>query len=184
MDVPNAYLKGELEEEIYMEAPEGLILPLGQEHWVLRLKKGLYGLKQSGREWNKKISKFLHSIGYTTISGDNCVFFNPVTRVIIGLYVDDLLIFSKSKTAIKEVKTLLNNEYKMKDLGPAQYVLGIRIRQDLEGKRITLDQSTYIKNFLLNYQMSDANPTSTPLEKGEILTLATADEPRTNQLEY
>ena len=182
MDVPNAYLKADLEEIIYMEMPEGLTPPPGYEDCVLRLRKGLYGLKQSGREWNKRISKFLRSIGYKTLTGDNCVFVNQTSHVIIALYVDDLLIFSKSKTAIKDVKELLNLEYKMKDLGPAQYVLGIRIRR--EGKRVFLDQSNYIKNFLRDYQMDNANPVLTPLDGKESLTPATADEPRTNQLEY
>lgn len=183
MDVPNAYLKGELEEEIYMEVPEGLTLPPGQMTFVLRLKKGLYGLKQSGREWNKKISKFLRSIGYLPISGDSCVFLNLVTNVIIALYVDDLLIFSKSKAAIEEVKALLNQEYeKMKDLGPAQLILGIRIKRD--GKQIILDQSTYIKNFLCEYQMDQANSVTTPLDGKEMLGPAAADELRTDQLEY
>ena len=70
----------------------------------------------------------------------------------------------------------------MKDLGPAQYVLGIRIRR--EGKRVFLDQSNYIKNFLRDYQMDNANPVLTPLDGKESLTPVTADEPRTNQLEY
>lgn len=181
MDVPNAYLKEDLEEEIYMEIPEGLTVPPGQEHYVLRLRKSLYGLKQSGHEWYKRISKFLRSIGYQTISGDNCVFVNHKTHVIIGLYVDDLLIFSKNEESMKEVKALLNQEYKMKDLGPAQYVLGIRIRRD--GKRIILDQSTYIKGFLREYQMDNANPVLTPLDGKEMLTLTTTDL-RTNQLDY
>ena len=182
MDVPNAYLKADLEEIIYMEMPEGLTPPPGYEDCVLRLRKGLYGLKQSGREWNKRISKFLRSINYKTLTGDNCVFVNQTSHVIIALYVDDLLIFSKSTTAIKDVKKLLNREYKMKDLGPAQYVLSIRIRR--EGKRVFLDQSNYIKNFLRDYQMDNANPVLTPLDGKESLTPATADEPRTNQLEY
>ena len=166
MDVPNAYLKADLEEIIYMEMPEGLTPPPGYEDCVLRLRKGLYGLKQSGREWNKRISKFLRSIGYKTLTGDNCVFVNQTSHVIIALYVDDLLIFSKSKAAIKDDKELLNREYKMKDLGPAQYVLGIRIRR--EGRRVFLDQSNYIKNFLRDYQMDNANPVLTPLD-GKVL---------------
>ena len=112
IDVPNAYLKADLEEIIYMEMPEGLTPPPGFEDCVLRLRKGLYGLKQSGREWNKRISKFLRSIGYKNLTGENCVFVNQTSHVIIALYVDDLLIFSKSKTAIKDIKKLLNRESK------------------------------------------------------------------------
>lgn len=104
------------------------------------------------------------------------------THVVIGLYVDDLLIFSKSKSAIKEVKRLLNSEYKMKDLGPAQYILGIRIRR--EGKRIILDRSNYNQNFLRDYGVENSNPVLTPIDGHEELTPATPNEARTNQLEY
>lgn len=182
MDVPNACLKGNLEEEIYMETPEGLTLPPGMKDCVLRLRRGLYWLKQSGREWNEKISKFLNSIGYNAITSDTCIFVNHATRVITALYMDDLLIFSKSKSAIKGVKALLNREYMMKDLGPAQYVLGIQIRR--ENKKIILGQSNYIKNFLRDFQMENAKPVLTPLNGKETLTTATADDPCTNQLEY
>lgn len=72
----------------------------------------------------------------------------------------------------------------MKDLGPAQYVLGIHIRRDQKNKRIILDQSSYIKNFLCDYQMDHANPVLTPLDEKEWLVPTTADEPRTDQLEY
>lgn len=130
MDVSNTYLKEDLEEKIYMEIPEGLSLPPDQKDCVLRLKKRLYRLKQSGQEWNKKISKYLRSIGYTTISGDDCVFVNHTAGVIIGLYVDDLLLFSKDESSMREMKKLLNRKYQMKDLRPAQYVLGIQIRRE------------------------------------------------------
>lgn len=70
----------------------------------------------------------------------------------------------------------------MKDLGPAQYILGIRIRR--EGKRIILDQSNYIRNFLCDYKMENANPVLTPMDGNEALTPSSADDPRTKQLEY
>ena len=86
MDVPNAYLRGSLDEEVYMEIPEGLDLPPDTpKGMVLRLLKGLYGLKQSGRIWNKKIRTFLISIGFSQLTADNCVFINHPTNVIISL---------------------------------------------------------------------------------------------------
>lgn len=96
MDVPNAYLKGDLQEDIYMEISQGLNVPPGYESYVLKLNKGLYGLKQSGREWNKKITAFLIANGFVVLTGDSCVFVNHITHTIIGLYVDDLLIFAKT----------------------------------------------------------------------------------------
>lgn len=137
MDILNAYLKGNLEKEIYMEILERLTLLSDTKDYVLRLKKSLYRLKQSGRKWNKKISQFCNFIRHKAITSNSCIFVNHATQVVIALYKDDLLIFSKSKSAIKKVKVLLNCEYKMKDLGAAWYVLGIRIWQ--EDKKIILD---------------------------------------------
>lgn len=85
MDVPNAYLKGELWENIYMEVPEGMTMPPRKKNHVLHLRKGLYGLKQAGREWNENITKFLISIGYRTILAINACF-TTEPRVSSSLY--------------------------------------------------------------------------------------------------
>ena len=128
MDVVSAYLAGELEEEIYMEPPEGL--PYDQSNSkriVYRLVKGLYGLKQSGRVWNTTFRTTLTSLGFARLSGDNSVFLNENSGVIIALYVDDLLIFSKEMKPLLDLKTELRKAYNMKDLGEADVCLGIQI---------------------------------------------------------
>lgn len=139
MDIFNAYLNEDLKEEIYMKIPEDLTSPLGYKDCVLQIRKSLYGLKQSGQEWNRKITGFLHLIGFKSISGDSCIFVNHSTHVIIGLYVDDLLIFFKHKAAISKLKWLLKREYTIKNMGPIKYILGIRIRQNQARKLIILD---------------------------------------------
>ena len=85
-------------------------------------------------------------------------------------------------TQMKAIKALLTKEYQVKDLGEAKYILGIRIRRD--GKRIILDQSKYIKNFLRDYQMDEAYPLAVPIEGYEALLPARPDETRTDQLGY
>ena len=182
MDAPNAYLQSSLDDEIYMEPPQGLVLPPHLTNHVLRVLKGLYCLKQSGRGWNKKITNYLTSIGFKALSGDNCVFVNHTTHVIISLYFDDFLIFSKSMTAIKELKSLLIKEYNMKDLGPAKFILGIRIRREKD--KIMIDQSSYIRSFLQKYKMDKANSVLTPMINYDACSPAIVNEPRTNQLEY
>lgn len=182
MDAPNAYLQSSLDDEIYMKPPQGLMLPPHLTNHVLRVLKGLYGLKQSGRGWNKKITNYLTSIGFKALSGDNCVFINHTTHVIISLYVDDFLIFSKSMTAIKKLKSLLIKEYNMKDLGPAKFILGIRIRREKD--KIMIDQSSYIRSFLQKYKMDKANSVLTPMTNYDACSPATVNEPRANQLEY
>lgn len=138
--------------------------------------------KQSGREWNKRITKFLKANGYVVLTGDSCVFINHETQVIIALYVDDLLIFAKDLSRINVVKSFLDKEYKMKHLGSAKFILGIRIRQ--EENRIILDQTNYIMNFLRDYQMNEAYPLSVPVEGYKALLPSQPNEARTNQLEY
>ena len=184
MDVPDAYLKGELNEVIYMEVPQGYELPTRQQDHILHLLRPLYGLKQSGRKWNVKAKKHLKSIGFNPISSDNCVFVNTSTRVIIALYVDDILIFAKSLTTINAVKAELHKEYKMKDIGKASFILGIRIRRDVKGKVLALDQSTYIRKFLRDFNMENSHSVSTPIDGYHALTPSGPSDERTNQTEY
>ena len=125
MDVVTAFLAGELEEEIYMEQPEGFEVGTKEEDLVCRLRKSLYGLKQAPRVWNQKIWNFLKSIDFNQTYSDPCVYINKETKVIIAMWVDDLIIFGKDMVSINSLKAQLNKEYEMKDLGELKYFLGI-----------------------------------------------------------
>ena len=96
MDIKGAYLNGNLEEEIYMRQPDGY--SDGTER-VCKLKHTLYGLKQSGCEWNKRLKKFLKSIGFTNLLTENCVFMQRdlAEYDIIAIWVDDLFILFTSE---------------------------------------------------------------------------------------
>ena len=107
IDVPDAYFKGELKEIIYMEIPQGYILSgqqSDQSDQILRLLRPLYGLKQSGREWNQKAKNQLATMGFSPISSNFCVFFNKSKRTTLALYVDDLLIFFRFSETISKIK--------------------------------------------------------------------------------
>lgn len=187
MDVPDAYLKGDLKETIYMEIPQGYEVPNSRPPQVLKLLRPLYGLKQSGREWNAKAKHLFKTMNFHPINSDSCVFINKTSHqhpVIMALYVDDLLIFSSSPQALKQVKKQLYEELKMKDMGSASFILGIRIRRNADRTQLALDQSTYIRKFLHDYGMGDALPISTPIDGFHALIPATPDEPRTDQREY
>src|SRR5579859_8019846 len=136
MDVVTAFLAGNLEEEIYMEQPEGFELGSKEEDLVCRLRKSLYGLKQAPRVWNQKIRSFLKSIGFDQTYSDPCVYINRDTDIIIAMWVDDLIIFSKDMASINDLKVQLNKEYEMKDLGELKYFLGIQVHCDREQKII------------------------------------------------
>ena len=116
MDVVTAFLNGHLEEDIYMEQPDGYTQH-GQEHLVCKLKRSLYGLKQSSRCWNVVLSRFVESIGYSLSSADPCIFVREAdTLSIIAVYVDDLIIATQTEEEMKQVKELFQSQFMMKDL--------------------------------------------------------------------
>ena len=154
LDVKTAFLHGELEEVIYMSQPEGYEVE-GREDWVYLLKKSLYGLKQSPRQWNQKFNDFMISRGFTRSSVDNCVY--------LLLYVDDMLVASKSMQEIKILKKDLGTVFEMKDLGPAKKILGMEITRNRKELRLELSQCDYIEKVLKLFQMEKAKPVKTPI---------------------
>jgi hypothetical protein len=112
MDVKTAFLNGELEEEIYMDQPDGFVVK-GQEGMVCRLVKSLYGLKQAPKKWHEKFDKTLTSVGFVVNEADKCVYYRygGGEGVILCLYVDDILIFGTGLNAIKEVKEFLSQSF-------------------------------------------------------------------------
>ena len=101
MDVVTAFLNGKLDEEIYMAQPDGTV-EAGKEHLVCKLKKSVYGLKQSPWCWNRAFSEYLESIGFEQSAADPCVYIRstePIT--IIAVYVDDLILITKPEEVIK-----------------------------------------------------------------------------------
>ena len=97
MDVTTAFLYGDLEEEVYLQQPEGAAIP-GQEHMVCKLKKSLYGLKQSPRCWNTRLDGHLKQLGFKALKTDSALYTRGVKheKIMLAVYVDDLLISSKS----------------------------------------------------------------------------------------
>ena len=133
MDVETAFLNAELKEEIYMHPPVGMLIKEGH---VLRLLKTLYGLKQSPREWNANLDKFMISQLFTRITADSCVYIRKSDKgtVIIAVYVDDLIIAGSSLRLVECVKSAFHHKYKMKDMGMLEYVLGVRVDQQPDRK--------------------------------------------------
>ena len=105
MDVVTAFLNGKLKEEIYMQQPPGYV-EQGKEHLVCKLKKSLYGLKQSPRCWNTAFREYMESIHYKQSAADPCVFIKTEKEgiTIVAVYVDDLIIFAKTAEKVDEVK--------------------------------------------------------------------------------
>ena len=110
MDVKTAFLNGDLDEEIYMEQPEGFTAP-GQERKVCKLVKSLYGLKQAPKQWHEKFDKVMMSNGFKINECDKCVYMKDTRNgyVILCLYVDDMLIVGSNEYMINTTKKLLNS---------------------------------------------------------------------------
>jgi hypothetical protein len=168
MDVNTAFLYADLDEETYMEIPEGLNQgEHGDRVW--KLKKCLYGLKQSPRKWNEEMDTTLRRLGFRASRVDPCVYVlqdeNAAASVLIALYVDDLIIAAKDAQVLIRIKKALQAKYEMKDLGTAQWCLGMRIVWDENKKWIQLDQKNYIEEVLAKFQMEMAKPIETPMEQ-------------------
>ncbi|KAG8481224.1 hypothetical protein CXB51_025964 [Gossypium anomalum] len=165
LDVKTTFLHGELEEDIYMQQPEGFTVS-EKEDYVCLLKKSLYGLKQSPRQWYKRFDSFMTSHDFKRSSFDSCVYFkknNDGSFVYLLLYVDDMLIAAKDKGEIRKVKAQLSEEFEMKDLGPTKKILGMEILRDRKTSKLYLSQKGYIEKLLCRFNMRSAKPVSTPL---------------------
>jgi hypothetical protein len=151
MDVKTTFLNGELEEEIYMDQPEGFVVK-GQERMLCKLVKSLYGLKKAPKQWHDKFDRTLTYVGFVTNEGDHCVYYRygGGEGVILCLYVDDILIFGKSLELIKEVKDFLSQKFEMKDFGEADVILNIKLIKGENG-RVTLSQTQYVEKMLSRF---------------------------------
>jgi hypothetical protein len=181
MDVKTTFLNGELEEEIYMQQPEGFVVK-GQESKVCRLIKSLYGLKQAPRQWHEKFNNTLTTVGFCVNEANKCVYyrFSGGKCVIMCLYVDDILIFGTDLEAIMETKVFLSKNFDMKDLGEADVILNIKLIKDEDG--ITLSQSHYVEKVLTRFGHMDRKPVTTPYDPP--YTLSKHEGEPVNQLLY
>jgi transposase InsO family protein len=128
MDVKTAFLNGHLEEDIYMIQPDGFIAK-GQEHKVCKLHRSIYGLKQASRSWNIRFDETVKSFGFSQSQHEPCVYKKGEGNrvVFLVLYVDDILLIGNDVGQLSTVKVWLASNFDMKDLGEANYILGIKL---------------------------------------------------------
>jgi transposase InsO family protein len=177
MDVKSAFLNGDLDEEVFMEVPEG-IEGIGTDK-VCRLLRSLYGLKQSPRCWYQKLNTFLSEQGFTRLQSDHAVYIRQTrsSLVILAMHVDDLMILTDSKEGMVNIKQALSSAFEMTDCGEIHFYLGIQIRRNRQNKQITLSQSSFAEQIIRRFRMENAKPVGTPLDPSVKLTQATEAEP-------
>lgn len=164
MDVVTAFLNGKLEEEIYMEQPEGYIQP-GQENLVCKLQKSLYGLKKSPRCWNTAFREYMELIHFSQSTADPCIYIKAAdTLAIVAVYVDDLILMTSTADEMQQIKNSLASQFQMKDMGMLHYCLGINIEQDEANQCLWIHQKQYILNMLEKYSLTEAKTVSTPAD--------------------
>lgn len=161
MDVKNAFLHGDLQEEVYMQPPPGFPCPLGH---VWRLRRALYGLKQAPRAWFERFSSVILKVGFVASEHDPALFVHTSSRgcTILLLYVDDMIITGDDPAHIDFVKKHLKEQFMMSDLGPLRYFLGIEVIPTSDGFR--LSQQRYVLDLLTRAGLSDTKTAATPME--------------------
>ena len=183
VDVTTAFLNGELEEEVYMRQASGFITD-GEEHLVCKLKKSIYGLKQSPRCWNIALDSQLKDMGFVQSVSDPCLYTDAGgDAFFIGVYVDDIILAGCSDKKIKEVKDVLAHKFDIKDMGKLHYFLGTKILQDEKSGNIWIGQPVYTNN-LKRFGMQDCKAVSTPVDTSTKLVKATSDDECIDQQLY
>ncbi|KAL9434213.1 hypothetical protein AB3S75_015674 [Citrus x aurantiifolia] len=185
LDVKNAFLNGDLEEEVYMEPPPGFNEKFGSK--VCKLKRSLYGLKQSPRAWFERFTNFVKSQGYDQGQSDHTLFTKRSIEdkiSVLIVYVDDIILTGDDIVEMSRLKQNLAKEFEIKDLGQLKYFLGMEVARSKKG--IVVSQRKYILDLLKETGMSGCKPSDTPIEAnsklGEVKNGVPVDKGRYQRL--
>ncbi|KAJ9707458.1 hypothetical protein PVL29_002475 [Vitis rotundifolia] len=162
LDIKNAFLHGDLEEEVYMEQPPGFVAQ-GKYRKVCCLKKAFYGLKQSPYAWFGKFNKEIQAFVMNKSKKDHSVFYKKSIAGIILLvvYVDDIVITGNDHAGISDLKAFMHSKFHTKNLGELKYFLGIKV---LRSKKLMfLSQRKYVLDLLEETGKIEAKPCTTPM---------------------
>ena len=162
LDVRNAYLYGELDEESYMEQPEGFSVP-GKASHVLCLQRALYGLKQARLTWWRALKQSMEELGFTSLASDAGVFYyrGEGSFIVTIIYVNNAIFCRPSKSLVLKLKEAFMKRWETRDLGEVTEFLHMRITRN--SSSIHLDQSTYLRTVLQRCGMQNAKSAATPL---------------------
>jgi hypothetical protein len=165
MDVTTAFLNGVLTEEIYISQLLSFINP-DTASKVCRLHKSLYGLKQASHVWYELFDTYLLSHGFAKCVSDTNVYikYSQSNFILLGLYIDDLILISRDLTYLTTHKTLFSQRFSMTDNNDIEYILGIQIQKNPSTKTLILLQAKYIETILTKFNMASCKPIAILLE--------------------
>lgn len=170
VDVVGAFLNGSIQEDIYMNQPEGFTVK-GKENLVCKLKKALYGLKQAGMIWNRELDGFLVTeLGFRS-QVDPCVYTQSQShfRCILLIHGDDIIIAHNNLNLCDNLVNNLKQKWDVTDLGEPKRVLGLQLERYGPTGPIFIHQETYINELLLRFNMSSCKTCVTPHQTGHSL---------------
>jgi hypothetical protein len=172
LDVKTAFCNAELSEELYMRAPEGLRkqTPDGKEI-VWKLKKSLYGLKQSPRNWNNLLHQWLVDYGFKATGTDPCTYVRHASEsgedglIVVLVYVDDLVCGGPDLKSIEHFKESIMARFAMNDLGELEWLLGMQIKRDRTKRTMEITQTAFVEQLLERFDMQDCKAVGTPCDQ-------------------
>ena len=171
LDVKKAFLNGELEEEIYLEQPEGFVTA-GKENYVYRMLRAIYGLKQASNARTKVFKRVLEALGFKMSQADSSLFvmvLDGITVYVI-VYVDDMLIIGTILKAVQRIAEWISERFEVRIEQSVTKFLGILIDRENETGTTKIHSTLMIENILKRFNMQDAKQISTPLPTGVNLT--------------
>ncbi|KAJ9567220.1 hypothetical protein OSB04_003186 [Centaurea solstitialis] len=176
MDVKCAFLKGVLQEEVYVEQPEGFVDPRFPEH-VYVLDKALYGLKQAPRAWYETLTDYLLGVGYKKSTIDPTLFLKRSGKdlIIVQIYVDDIIFASTKPAMCQEFENTMKSQFKMSMMGKLTFFLGLQVRQRPDG--IFINQAKYVQDLLKRFDFGGSNSAATPMPRNFQLNADTSGKP-------
>jgi hypothetical protein len=160
LDVNNAFLHGDLQEDVYMMIPPGV--KTTKPNQVCKLTKSLYGLKQASRKWYEKLTSLLIQHHYVQAPSDHSLFIKKTNSSFTALlvYVDDVILAGNSLTEFQHIKSILHEAFQIKDLGVLKYFLGLEVSHSKQG--ISLCQRKYCLDLLSDSGLLGTKPANTP----------------------
>jgi Reverse transcriptase (RNA-dependent DNA polymerase) len=148
-----------------MKQPEGFEIAAKEDHMCL-LKKFLYGLKQSPRQWYKKFDSFMVNLNFSRSNYDSCVYLKKLDGgdyIYLLLYMDHILIVTTNMGEIKKLKEQLGMVFEMIDLEAAKKILGMEIIRDQSNRKLFLSQKEFARKVIRWFGTEKENVISTPL---------------------
>ena len=184
-DIDTAFLYGKINEELYMDQPDGYVNE-DKPKYVCKLKKSLYGTKQAARQWNEALDKHMKDQDFKSANADPCIY----TRIdqdeytIVAVYVDDIIVMSQDIQVIEKFKEKLKCEFKIKDLGDMKFCLGIDVDRNRKDKTITMSQLGYINKIAERFGLLKCKPIFTPADMNSKLEQGEVEEDEDNDFPY